>query len=182
MRIISILIRYCPHRYYQSYSCWLTASWCSLSPAQEKWWPQHCGQSSQCSCPQPGSTGTSLRPGEWWEPGSEHFRTPTRQRSSSARTWCWCLFPEQKKISISGSGWAWDQPQLSDCSYGPTSAKLFLAGTPLVMQRNIRVIISPVSIYILDTGQDISFLKISIVRIGKVFPSINQRSNLCFTF
>ena len=97
MRIISILIRYCPHRYYQSYSCWPTASWCSWSPAQEKWWPQHCGQSSQCSGPQPESTGTSPRPGEWWGPGWGHSRSQTPPRSSSSRTWCWCSFPEDRK-------------------------------------------------------------------------------------
>ena len=154
MRIISILIRYCPHRYSQSYSCWLTASWCSLSPAQEKWWPQHCGQSSQCSCPQPGSTGSSLRPGEWWEPGSEHCLRRTPPRSSSARTWCWCLFPEgQETLNIR-----------SRRSLRPTSAiRLFLRSNfrQVIFGRNSsssREILEweyqrwVLSTYILDTG------------------------------
>ena len=182
MRIISILIRYCPHRYYQSYSCWPAASWCSLSPAPEKWWPPHCEQSSPCSDPRPGSTGTSPRPGESQEPGWGHSHRLTPSRLSSARTWCRCLFPGgQEKVNMRiRQGWRGDQPELSDCSYDPASAKLFLAGTPLVMQRNIREVISPVST---DWTLEISFLKISMVHIGKVFSSNSQGSNLwCFTF
>ena len=92
-RIISILIRYCPHRYYQSCSCWPAASWCSESRALEKWWPPHCEQSSPCSGPQPESTGTCQRPGESQESSWGHSHPLTPSRWSSARTWCRCLFP-----------------------------------------------------------------------------------------
>ena len=116
MRIISILIRYCLQKYYQSYSCWPAASWCSLSRALEKWWPPRCEQSSRCSCPPPGSTGTSRRPGEWPEPDWGHSHPPTPSRWSSARTWCRCLLPGDEKTSVWGSGRAREETEthLSD--------------------------------------------------------------------
>ena len=92
-----------------------TASWCSWSPAGERWWPPRCGLWPPSACPLAGSTGTSPRPRESPATVSGHSLSRLAGPSSSGRSWCWGCCP----------------PPLSDCSCGPASSTLCLAGTPL---------------------------------------------------